>query len=129
MSYITLIELKRPWVASRLVSEDWDFEEGYSLWAMLSIESQFCDILVELQLRVVGGVIYVGSEFAEDPHTVDRVSDILAAVYKWKKWTDSRWLSFAAVLCLRASFLALSRSRRMPSSKDTVIIILAVCGS
>ena len=93
VSYKSLMDFKEGWIASSIVFRDWEFEDGYRLWTMLGLESQWCEMLVELQLRCTDGVLYVAVRFEDDADIVEKVSSVLTIVFRWRGWTDSRWLS------------------------------------
>jgi hypothetical protein len=91
--YSSLLEFARAWVGSRLVFRNWELQNGYQMWTMLCQESEVVEKLVALQLRVIDGVIYVAEDFQADLSVVDQILDLMAILFRWKKWTDSRWMS------------------------------------
>jgi len=91
--HTTLMAFARSFVASRIVYRDWSLENGDRMWRMLCFESDIVEKLCHLQLRCKDGAILVAEEFRDDPTVVDQVVDLMTLCFRWRKWTDSRWLS------------------------------------
>lgn len=91
--YITLMEFARLWVCTRLVFQDWEMEQGAALWSMLGFNMEMAERLNDLQIRVVGDIIYVAEKCKGDPSIIDTIVDVVSACCRWRKWTDSRWCS------------------------------------
>lgn len=91
--YSTLMCFARSWIAKNLVFLDWDLEHGYTMWTMLCMESEVADKLVALQLRCIGGRIFVSEDFRDDPDVTEKIYEVMVLVFRWRRWTDSRWLS------------------------------------
>ena len=48
---------------------------------------------MELQLRFQDGILYAASHVSDDVNYLDTIVAVLLAVWKFRKYTDSRWLS------------------------------------
>ena len=91
--YTTLMEYALPWVASCLCFRDSDMTNAYHMWSMLCMDNDIAEELTVLQLRCLDGKIFVAQEFENELGIVDRVVAVLKVCFRWRKWTDSRWLS------------------------------------
>ena len=131
----SLAEYRERWIASRLVFRDWAFEGSYHVWTLIGVDFTVCDLIVTLQLRVVGSSILVAEDHANDDQIVQKVSHVMGAVCQWKEWTDSRWVtigdtsrSFLGALLLGIE-VTLSRSPSSTVIRHTTCRISPRCPS
>ena len=88
----SLARHRERWIASRLVFRYWAFEGSYFGWTWIGVESTVCDLIVTLQLRVVGSSILVADDYANDDQIVQKVV-VTGAICKCKEWSDSWWVT------------------------------------
>ena len=100
------------WIASRLSfvppKPFDDVERRRLVWQALDVESETVEVLAEvLQLHYVGGRLEVTDRMAGDGDLSDTIRTALLSVFKFRKFSDSRWLTVgtscrtvvASVLC------------------------------
>ena len=76
----SLAEYPERWIANRLVFRDWAFERSYHVWTLIGVESTVCDLIVTLQLRVVGCSVLVAEDYDYDDQIVQKVSHVMGGV-------------------------------------------------
>ena len=86
------------WVALRLSYGDRlgvDWVDGQRcLWYGLGVEAETVDEMTSaLQLRWEGGRLWVSRDLSTSPDVVGRVTACLTSIWRFRKWTESRWLT------------------------------------
>ena len=76
----SLAEYLERWIANRLVFRDWAFERSYHVWTLIGVESTVCDLIVTLQLRVVGSSVLVTEDYDYNDQIVQKVSHVMGGV-------------------------------------------------
>ena len=84
------------WVADRLSFVDWALppDAQHQLWRILGVPPDWCDLLVELQLRWENGALCIAKRHEESAATAMRqVVKSQLRLWQFRAWTASRWLS------------------------------------
>ena len=71
----------------------WDKQEVYSFWVSLGVESKVADELARLNLQWRDRKLWVGSVEESGDALRQQVSGCLKNAYKFRVFTESRWLS------------------------------------
>eukprot|EP00969_Alexandrium_andersonii_P287587 12714325-Alexandrium_andersonii.AAC.1 len=64
-----------------------------SFWRAMGIDADMLEAVVDLDPCWEAGYLWVTGSIAEDPDLVEKVSHVLLYLCKWKKFTDSRWIT------------------------------------
>lgn len=112
-AYITMESLRngfdeleknsKVWIRAHLSYEDWHVDCIEFLWTMLGFRGEWLDLLVKLQIRFVDDKLKVAAAFEIDGDTEELVYMALLHVWKFTKFTDSRW---ATIGCTSRSLLS-----------------------
>ena len=68
-------------------------ESQQSMWVLLDVDPRLATSLMELQLRFVNGNLLVSREWAHRTDVVSTIIDTLGPLWRFQKWTESRWLT------------------------------------
>lgn len=100
-------------------------EHLYELWTSLGVEHEVADILAtELRLQWKGGNLEVSEAAAEIPNIVGQASFALLSVWRFRVFSDSRWVSVGcSCRALAASLLTgidslVAYIRKNPTTSD-----------
>ncbi|CAE8622776.1 unnamed protein product [Polarella glacialis] len=93
----------RAWIRVHLAFEDWHVDCIEFVWSMLGFRGEWLDLLVKLQIRFVDDKLKVAAAFEIDGNTEQLVYMALLQVWKFAKFTDSRW---ATIGCTSRSLLS-----------------------
>ena len=63
------------------------------LWLCMCLEDDVIAVAMNLQIRFTNGFLLVVSAVADDPNWLGAVTTLLLALWKFRMYTDSRWLS------------------------------------
>jgi hypothetical protein len=93
--------------------DDWSDDEALiwlALWRTLRLDDACIAILMDLQLRFYDGALHAAMHVQSDPNHLETVVAIVLTVWKFTKYTDSRWLSLgkAAQRLAAAEFLGIT---------------------
>ena len=85
----------RPFIARRLVFVDtWrDLAVSWQYWVALGVDLDVAYIFVRLNLAWDGEVLAVSSEYDGDAQLVETLGSSMMCVFRFMKFTDSRWLT------------------------------------
>jgi hypothetical protein len=94
-SYDLLHRFLKPFIAAHLQFDEreYDYQEVYSFWLLLSVEEEVAAELAELNLHWEGNVLWVSSKSRDQEGLLEKVSACALAVFKFKDFTASRWLT------------------------------------
>ena len=83
------------WIPNRLVFRAVEHACLPELWCVLGIEPEWCQRLVDLGLWYdsVDDKLYVSPDYANDPEVLEVVSSILLHIWRFRRFTESRWIS------------------------------------
>jgi hypothetical protein len=70
-----------------------DMPDIQEFWVMLGLESQWVQVLESLQLRWHDGCKRVAPSWQKDPKLCELISMCLLHVFRFKSFTESRWVS------------------------------------
>jgi hypothetical protein len=73
--------------------EEADHDKVYAFWLALSVEEDIAKILADLDLRWDGNALWVAERHRTTPDVVEKVSACMLAVFKFREFTASRWLT------------------------------------
>ena len=74
---------------------EWE-EHQQCMWTLLDVDPDLIVTLVELQIRFADGQLLVSSACQGRTDVVTTVVDTLGALWRFRKWTESRWLTVGA---------------------------------
>ena len=84
-----------------------DIEAATIFWQVLGVDADMLDDIVEVNPQWRGGFLYVAGHLERDPCSMEKVSGVLLYIFKWRKFTATRWTtvgascrSFVASLCV-----------------------------
>ena len=119
-----------PFVAKflRVTCEAFDREEAYAFWNAMGVEPDMANLLADLDLKWVEsddvGYLSANTWVMGDAEVANDVISSLLYLFKWRKFTDSRWLtigvacrSIVAGLSVGLEMLA-KLTRDDPSTSD-----------
>lgn len=92
-SYSMLVEHLPLWIAKTLRFSDWSMNKQYEFWTLLGVLPDTIDLLMYLQLRWEVDGLHVAARFEGDPNILHLVSTALLALWRYDKWSASRWVS------------------------------------
>jgi hypothetical protein len=75
----------------QFVQDAGDSQEVYQYWVQLGIQSDVAETLAELGLRWANGHLQVSERHKSSDSLIETVCSSMLVVFKWKKFTDSRW--------------------------------------
>lgn len=84
------------WLPRVIVFDDWDdmpMQDQYELWVLLGLEPTLVEKLQLLQMRFSGGRLRIASAMREHPESAQLITTCLVAVWEFRQWTDSRWIT------------------------------------
>ena len=83
------------WVSNRLCFKDWSLtvEAQEQLWRALGLEPDWCELLLELELRWEDGSLCVAERHRGSLSVVRQVVKAQLRSWQFRVWTESRWLS------------------------------------
>lgn len=127
--YDLLYKHLSPFVSATLAFSEapWDRQELYSFWLGMGVDSSICDILADTNLHWGDGRLWVGVRSEEPGALQEKVTTCLLAVFRFKQFTDSRWVTIGcSCRSLVASLLLglgplVDRVRKDPKSSDFYI--------
>ena len=91
-SIITGIGLWLPTVVS-FSDSAWAQEEQYRFYNLFGLTPPIVEALMALQLRYDGTHLCIAARFRDHPESAQLVTTLLLALWQFREWTDSRWLS------------------------------------
>lgn len=82
------------WISGVLSYADWEYEP-YGLWVMLGVDAGIMELMVSLELRwdEDSGRLLVAERWRNNPDTALVVRTAIMGVMKYKKWSESRWVT------------------------------------
>lgn len=97
-SYDLILRFMRPCLEKhlRFRSVRSDPHEAYNFWLCLAVESDVCELLVDLDVWVDGDAIFVHESHKTSPALIETLTSCLLYIFKWKQYTDSRWLTIGS---------------------------------
>lgn len=106
--YELLMQHLGQWLSTRIAFDSWDdMDDIQEFWVMLGLEPQWVQVLVSLQLRFHDGCLRVAPAWQDDPKLCEVVSTCLLHVFRFKSFTESRWVSMGPVCRTLCASLAL----------------------
>jgi hypothetical protein len=91
-TYADLSKYLPMWVPTVLEYRDWDFPDAHVLWNCLGLPPKIVDLLLTLQIRFLDGRLFIAERFRHDSDRFNLIATVLLAVFKWRTWSDSRWV-------------------------------------
>jgi hypothetical protein len=90
-----LMERLHGWVSSRatFTAREGSVDEFYQFWVALGVDSEFATALAELGLCFKGGQLLIEVDRRGDDDLFDRVTGVIMHVWRFRKFSDSRWLT------------------------------------
>ena len=97
-----------PWLVSVLAfgPSSQDPQSAYKMWVALGVDSEDADILADLQVKWDGERLWVAEEHAGNKDLFQKISVCMLSVFKFKKFTDSRWITLGE--CCRSLVASVS---------------------
>ena len=96
-----------PWIAKRLIFKDWHTPFVAELWTTLELDQDVVELLVALQLRWEDGHLACAKAYEACDDVVQQVTMCLLRCWRFKKFSDSRWVSIGTSCRCMLSALAL----------------------
>jgi hypothetical protein len=104
--YDLLMQHLGQWMSTRIAFDSWDdMPDIQEFWAMLGLEPQW--VLESLQLRWHDGCLRVAPSWQKDPKLCELISATLLHVFRFKSFTESRWVSMGPACRTLCASLAL----------------------
>ena len=91
--YDLLIKELGGWLMVSIEFVDAGIPHAQDLWTSLSIEPSWVELLLDLKLHFKKGRLCISRDFADDDSLAEKVSSVLLHVWRFKKYTDSRWVT------------------------------------
>jgi hypothetical protein len=113
-SYDAILRYLSDWIVTALSFTDkWaddEFATWKLLWETLRLDEETVNILMYLQLRFCDGRLLVSVGCRGDADLVQAISTIILVVWKFRRYTDSRWLSlgYSSTNLVAGEFLGLT---------------------
>lgn len=101
-----------------------DEPEVRLFWSAMGVDGHWLELLVELDPHWGGGLLCISDRFEKDPEVVEKVSTVILYLWRWKKFSESRWCTVgAACRALAASVVVgleevVARAQRDPTSSN-----------
>jgi hypothetical protein len=64
-----------------------------AFWRALGVEAAMVDKVVEVNPWWDGNFLWVNGELEDDPNAIAIVSGVLLYIFRWRQFTDSRWVT------------------------------------
>ena len=102
-------------------------DDCYLVWTSLSVEPDIANLLADLRLRWSGSCLEIHSDWQKDVEVYEHISYCILAVWNFRKFSDSRWLSVgtSSRSCIAACLLGLQSvltfARRQPHNREEFI--------
>ena len=94
--YGELMEHRASWIISRVCFEDWAMPEDdiRAMWAVCGLtEEKWLEFAVDLRIRWHEGRLKVRRSAQDNNHLVREIGLFLLYVWRFRRFTESRWLS------------------------------------
>ena len=97
------------WVESNLTWDDspYDVHGVQEFWLAMGATHDMIDVLVSLNLHWAGGSLFCNGRHKEDPDIHTRICNAILYVWKFRKFTESRWTTVGIVCKALTASLAI----------------------
>ena len=104
-SFEQLVEDLPDWILARIRYMDWDAGVCRDTWETFGLEGAWLLYFLDLQIRFQDGFLYVAVKFETDGHALQKVKVAILFLWKFRRWTEARWLGMGR--CCRQLFSCL----------------------
>ena len=104
--YSELVKHMPRWIERKLDFDDDGDQCRVQLWRLCGLTQEIIDVLLDVGLRYESGLLKVRSRWRGHRELPDLLAAVMLHTWRWKKLSDSRWISFgASCRCLLGSLL------------------------
>ena len=105
--YSLLVKNVNLWLAEVIVYADWEGFPCRECYTLLGLDPEFTELATDLQMRFEDGHLKIAEKWKHEAEVTEMVVTTLLHIWKFKKFSDSRWLSLgpscrsvmAALMC------------------------------